>query len=494
VAGEPYKNQIMKNKITLVFTLILLGSMAFGQKISKDKKAIIAALDQKEENYAKTAMEIWKYAEIGYKEEKSCALLQDLLNDEGFKVEEGVAGMPTAFIASYGSGKPVIGILAEYDALPGVSQEAVPYRKERADGNMAGHACGHHLFGTGAVAAAIEVKNWLANSGKQGTIRVYGTPAEEGGSGKVYMARDGLFDDVDVSMYWHAGNHNAVRVASNLAIASVKYRFKGISTHAAGAPDRGRSALDGVESMNYMMNMMREHVPAESRIHYVITKGGEAPNVVPAFAEVYYFMRHPDMPVVKDILARSIEAAKGAAMGTGTTMSYEMTGGSFNILPNAVLAKIMHANLAMVGGVNYTTEERDFAEKLMTTFKSEGLAPEMAAKVEPFVEIEAAAGNYSTDAGDVSWIVPMISMSAATWPPGTPGHSWQAVAAGGTSMGIKGMTVASKTMAMTVIDIFNDPSIVNKAKAELEERRGANFKYVPIIGDRAPALDYAGEH
>jgi aminobenzoyl-glutamate utilization protein B len=245
--------------------------------------------------------------------------------------------------------------------------------------------------------------------------------------------------------------------------------------------------------MNYMMNMMREHVPAESRIHYVITEGGEAPNVVPAYAEVYYFIRHPDMPVVKDILARSIEAAKGAAMGTGTTMEYEMTGGSFNILPNSVLAKMMYDNLVMVGGVNYSVEERAFAEKLMTTYRSDGLTPDMAAKVEPFV-ITEIAGNYSTDAGDVSWIVPMISMSAATWPPGTPGHSWQAVAAGGTSMGIKGMTVASKTMAMTVVDIFNDPSIVDKAKAELAERRGANFKYVPIIGDRAPALDYAGEH
>lgn len=483
----------MKNKLTFVLTFVLLSSLVYGQKISKDKKAIIAALDQKEAAYAKTAMEIWLNAELGYKEFKSCVLLQDVLRKEGFSVEEGVASLPTGFIASYGSGKPVVAILAEYDALPGVSQEAVPYRKEREDGTRAGHACGHHLFGTGGVAAAVEVKNWLAKTGTKGTIRVYGTPAEEGGSGKVYMARDGFFDDVDVAMYWHAGNKNSVRVASNLAIASVKYRFYGISTHAAGAPERGRSALDGVESMNYMMNLMREHVPAESRIHYVITEGGEAPNVVPAFAEVYYFLRHPDMLVVKDILARSIEAAEGAAMGTGTTMKYEMTGGSFNILPNEVLAKLMYDNLVLVGGVNYSPDERDFAEKLMTTYRSDGLTPEMAARVEPFVVTEVA-GNYSTDAGDVSWIVPMISMSTATWPPGTPGHSWQAVAAGGTSMGIKGMTVASKTMAMTVVDIYKNPGVIDKAKAELEKRRGPNFKYEPIIGDRAPALDYAGEH
>jgi len=241
------------------------------------------------------------------------------------------------------------------------------------------------------------------------------------------------------------------------------------------------------------MNMMREHIPSASRIHYVITKGGEAPNVVPAHAEVYYFFRHPDMRVVKDLLDRSIKAAEGAAMGTGTSMSYEMTGGSFNILPNKILSEVVHANLEMVGGVDYTEEEHLFAETLMNTFNSEGLSPEMAASVAPF-SISEIAGNYSTDAGDVSWIVPLVSMSAATWPPGTPGHSWQAVAAGGTSMGIKGMTVASKTMAMTAIDLFENPAIIEKAKLELYKRRGNQFKYEPMIGDRAPALDYAGKH
>lgn len=484
----------MNKKALTLLPLLLISFLTFSQKNSKEKQNIIKALDEKQAAYGATAMEIWNLAEIGYQEEKSCVLLQDNLEQEGFTVKTGVADLPTGFIASYGSGKPVVAILAEYDALPGVSQEAVPYRKEREDGNKAGHACGHHLFGTGAVAAAVEVKNWLNESGSSGTVRVYGTPAEEGGSGKVYMARDGLFDDVDVSMYWHAGNQNSVRVASNLAIASVKYRYTGFSTHAAGAPERGRSALDGVESFNYMMNLMREHVPAESRIHYVITKGGEAPNVVPGFAEVYYFIRHPDMRVVKDILARSVLAAEGAAQGTGTTMEYEMTGGSFNILPNSVLAATMHKNLTMVGGVNYSSEENEFAQQLMTTFKSEGLTTDMAAEVVPFNINEEAPGNYSTDAGDVSWIIPMISMSSATWPPGTPGHSWQAVAAGGTSMGVKGMMVSAKTMAMTVIDIFKDPSIAEKAKAELETRRGKNFTYEPILGDRAPALDYAGEH
>ncbi len=477
--------------------VFILHSIIFGpclsQKISKEKQSAISSIEDKKDSYKKTAMEIWNHAEIGYKEFKSCQLLQDLLQSEGFTVEEGVANLPTGFIGSYGNGGPVVAILAEFDALPGVSQEAVPYRKERGDGVNAGHACGHHLFGTGGVAAAIAVKNWLDQSGKNGTIRVYGTPAEEGGSGKVYMARAGLFDDVDVAMYWHAGSSNEVRGTSNLAIASVKFRFSGISTHAAGAPERGRSALDGVESMNYMMNLMREHVPAESRIHYVITKGGEAPNVVPAFAEVYYFIRHPQMQVVKDILARAIKAAEGAAMGTGTTMEYEMTGGSFNVMPNIVLAEVMQKNLELVGGVDYSDEEKEFAKELMTTYKSDGLMPEMSSEVTP-LKVNAPPRNSSTDSGDVSWIVPLVSMRSATWPPGTPGHSWQAVAAGGTSMGIKGMLVSAKTLAMTAIDIFKDPSIADKAKKELEERRGADFVYEPILGDRAPALDYAGQH
>ena len=483
----------MKKRFIHSLCSLLILSPILAQKISKDKKAIIVALDQKEAFYQKTALTIWNYAEIGYQEHKSSQLLQDILNNEGFALEVGVAGLPTGFVASYGSGKPVISMLAEFDALPGVSQEAVPFRKERTDGHLSGHACGHHLFGTGIVSAAIEVKNWMQNNKIKGTLRIHGTPAEEGGSGKVYMAREGLFDDVDMSMYWHAGNQNSVRVASNLAIASVKYRFKGISTHAAGAPERGRSALDGVEAMNYMMNMMREHISSASRVHYVITKGGEAPNVVPAHAEVYYFFRHPDMRVVKDLLERSIKAAEGAAMGTGTSMTYEMTGGSFNILPNKILSEVVHANLEMVGGVDYTEAEHLFAETLMTTFNSEGLSPEMAASVAPFSTSEIA-GNYSTDAGDVSWIVPLVSMSAATWPPGTPGHSWQAVAAGGTSMGIKGMTVAAKTMAMTAIDLFGNPAIIEKAKLELYKRRGTQFIYEPMIGDRAPALDYAGKH
>lgn len=480
-----------KNALRLLLLISLSPLFIRAQSthdLPEEKQDIIAELEQRTDEFGKLAQTIWEHAELGYMEHKSSGALQGKLKSEGFTVEAGVAGMPTAFVASYGSGEPVIGLLAEFDALPGVSQEAVPYRKERA-GNSAGHACGHHLFGTGSTAAAIAVKNWLKKSGHSGTIRVYGTPAEEGGSGKVYMVRAGLFEDVDAVMYWHAGSSNVVRANSNLAIVSAKFRFRGIASHAAGAPYRGRSALDGVEAMNYMVNLMREHVPAETRIHYVITKGGEAPNVVPAFAEVYYFVRHPEMREVRSVFERMVAAAEGAAKGTGTTVDYEITGGSYNLLPNEAVARTMQANLEAVGGVDYTAEERAFAEKIMETFNSQGLQPEDAAKVEPLV-ISEVAGNYSTDSGDVSWVAPLGSMSAATWAPGTASHSWQAVACGGTSMGTKGMIVAAKTLALSAVDLFQSPAVIEQAREELKRRTGEDFSYESLIGDRDPALDY----
>ena len=475
------------NQAFLAIACLFVAQLCIAQ--DRGKQEVMESLETSRASYEEIAMQIWSLAELGYQEHKSSALLQDMLKGAGFEVEAGVAGMPTSFVASYGKGKPVIGILAEFDALPGVSQEAVPYRQEREDGVAAGHACGHNLFGTGGSAAAIEIKSWLDKTGNSGTIRVYGTPAEEGGSGKVYMVRAGLFDDVDVAMYWHAGNSNEVRARSNLAIASMKFRFHGMAAHAAGAPERGRSALDGVEAMNYMVNLMREHVPSETRIHYVITRGGEAPNVVPAFAEVYYYIRHPDMRQVKAIMERVVDAADGAAKGTGTTMDYEITGGSFNVLPNETLSRAMQPNLEAVGGVEYTEAERDFAVELMKSFPNENVAPEDAASVRPLT-ISTVAGNSSTDSGDVSWVVPLVSMRAAAYVPGTAGHSWQAVASSGTSIGVKAMLVAAKTLALTAIDIYENPEISEQARAELEERRGDDFVYESLLGDRDPALDY----
>jgi aminobenzoyl-glutamate utilization protein B len=398
--------------------------------------------------------------------------------------------MPTAFVASYGSGSPVIGILAEYDALPGVSQEAVPEKKERA-GSTAGHACGHHLFGAGSVQTAVVVKQWMKATGQKGTLRVYGCPAEEGGSGKVYMVRAGLFADVDTVIHWHAGDRNQITMASSLANKSGKFRFQGVAAHAAASPERGRSALDGVEALNHMANLLREHVPDSTRIHYVITRGGEAPNVVPAFAEVYYYVRSPSREIVKEVWHRVEQAAQGAALGTGTTMKVEVTGGVHELLINDALGRAMHTNFAAVGGVTYTPEEREFALKIGRTVFGQAPAPETAALVLPFVPGQRReGGGGSTDVGDVSWVVPTVGLRAATWAPGTPGHSWQAVACGGTTMSFKGMNVAVKAMAGTVLDLFQQPELIAKAKAEFLEKRGAGFKYSALLGDRPPALNY----
>ncbi|MEZ2414742.1 amidohydrolase [Muriicola sp. E247] len=452
----------------------------------KDAEAVINSLDKKAAEYGNIAREIWHLAEMGYQEEQSAALLQSNLEQEGFRIKKGVAGIPTAFIAEYGSGSPVIAILGEYDALPGLSQEAVPMQKSA--GKAAGHACGHHLFGTASMASAIAVKNWMVAKGIKGTIRYYGCPAEEGGSGKVYMVREGLFNDVDVALHWHPGSSNAASAGAALANKSAKFRFYGVSAHAAGAPDKGRSSLDGVEAMNMMVNMMREHIPQEARIHYVITDGGKAPNVVPNFAEVYYYARHYSRDVVIEIFDRIVKAAEGAAMGTGTTMDYEMIGGTHELLPNLTLQKVMHDNLSKIGGFNYSAEEIAFAEKISTSLGYTTLDKETALNVQPYKTTARASG--STDVGDVSFAVPTVGMRAATWVPGTPAHSWQAVAAGGTSIGNKGMMVAAKALSLTAIDLFEDPDLVKKAKEEFIKRRGADFKYIPLLGDRAPALDY----
>lgn len=444
------------------------------------------AIDAKSDTYSSIALQIWDWAEMGYKEEKSAALLQETLREAGFKITTGVAGIPTAFIAEYGNEGPVIGILGEYDALPGLSQQAVA-EKIPADG-VAGHACGHHLFGTASTAAAIAVKDWLVSSGKNGTIRFYGCPAEEGGSGKVYMVRAGLFDDVDVALHWHPGSSNDADAGAALANKSAKFRFHGISAHAAAAPERGRSALDGVEAMNYMVNMMREHIPQETRIHYVITQGGKAPNVVPDFAEVYYYARHNNRNVVMDVFDRIVKAAEGAALGTGTAVDYEMIGGTHELLPNIALQQVMYKNLKKVGGISYTEEEMAFADKISQSLGRGPLKIEEVGRIEPFQEVGTPMG--STDVGDVSFAVPTAGLSVATWVPGTPAHSWQAVASGGTSIGVKGMMVAAKTLAATAIDLFKDPKLLTSAKSEFLQRRGTDFKYIPLLGDREPALNY----
>lgn len=467
-------------------TTLVLSLFAFAAQAQDPQQAALASLDANYQRYTQVAKQIWDWAEVGYQETRSSALLQEQLRAAGFTIEPGVAGMPTAFVASFGQGKPVIAILAEFDALPGITQDAVPVRQV-IQTKDAGHACGHHLFGTGSTAAAIAVKEWLTKSGKPGTVRLYGSPAEEGGAGKVYLVRAGLFKDVDVTLHWHAGAANDASPGSSLANKSAKFRFHGVSAHAAAAPERGRSALDGVEAMNHMVNMLREHVPEDTRIHYVITSGGSAPNVVPDFAEVFYYVRHPDPADVAKIFDRVVKAAEGAATGTGTTVDYEIIHGIYALLPNEALARVMDKNLRQVGGVTYTPEERAFAEQIRATFDEETPPLSSAAEVQSFGPREAGG---STDVADVSWVVPTTGLRTATWVPGTAAHSWQAIAAGGTSIGMKGMLVAAKTLTLTAIDLFNDPKLIADAKAEYQRAVGPDFVYQSLVGDRAPPLDY----
>ncbi len=448
---------------------------------------MLAALDAAAAHYSTVAKQIWTFAEVGYMEEKSSALLQAELKGAGFSVKAGVAGEPTAFIAEYGAGKPVIAILGEFDALPGLSQDSVPERKPLRAGGP-GHGCGHHLFGTASVASAIALKQWMQANNVKGTLRMIGTPAEEGGAGKVYMVRDGVFDDVDAVIAWHPGDDNSVTGERTMANISGKFRFHGVSAHAAGAPERGRSALDAVEAMDFMTNYLREHIPDGSRIHYVITDGGRAPNVVPDEAEVYYVVRHVEMPIVKDIWNKVVNAAKGAALGTGTTYDLQLVGSVYSLMPNETLARVQQRALEKVGGFSYTPDERAFAERLQKSDEFRAVPLETVAKVKPLAI--GAAGAASTDVGDVSWVVPTVQLSAATWVPGTSAHSWQAVAAGGMTIGYKGMMVAAKTMALTGADLFSSPGTVDAAKAELVAKRGPSFKYETALGTQAPQLTY----
>jgi aminobenzoyl-glutamate utilization protein B len=480
----------MRSVLSTTFLLLLVSVQAQKKAaVTKDdqlKTQVSTSIQASYDQYKNMAFQIWDYAEVGYKEVKSSALLQQTLKENGFTVETGVAGIPTAFVATYGSGQPVIAILAEFDALPGLSQTASP--EKTSAGKDAGHACGHHLFGVASVASGIAIKKLIEEKKFTGTIKVFGCPAEEGGSGKVYLVRAGLFKDVDVAIHWHPGNENSITMTSALANMSAKFRFRGVSAHAAASPERGRSALDGVEAMNNMVNMMREHIPQETRIHYVITNGGKAPNVIPDYAEVYYYVRHPKRDQVQSIFNRVVNAANGAALGTDTKMEYEMIGGTHDLLLNRTLAEVMQKNLDKTGGVSYTAAEVEFGNKIQATFGFPAPPVANAGTVKP-LKIEMDAGGGSTDVGDVSYAVPTVGLRSATWVPGTAAHSWQAVACGGTEIGTKGMVVSAKTMAMTAIDLFLHPELIEKAKAEFKQQVG-DYQYKALLGDRQPALNY----
>ncbi|MEM6708613.1 MAG: amidohydrolase [Pseudomonadota bacterium] len=430
---------------------------------------------------------LWSLAEVGYQERGSVAALTQYLTRAGFETKTGVGGIPTAFVASFGRGEPVIGLLAEFDALPGLSQVAAPERSPVVEG-APGHACGHHLFGAASAHAGRVLAQWLVESGRPGTIRVFGTPAEEGGSGKVYLAREGVFDGVDVMLHWHPADGNSAAPYSTTANKSGRFTFTGVAAHAAAAPERGRSALDAVEAMNFMVNLLREHVPQESRIHYVITDGGAAPNIVPERAQVYYYVRHPDRDVTAALFDRVTRIANAAAQGTETRVAVEVMHGNYPILPNETLSRRVHDIFMSVGGIRYTPDERAFALKLRRTLPGASARPiGSTQRIGPFAFNQRAG---STDVGDVSWQVPTVGFAAATWVPGTPAHSWQAVAAGGMSIGHKGMLKAAQVLALTGEALFTDSTLRQAAQQEFLRRRGDDFRYQALLGERAPPLDY----
>ena len=475
----------MKTKLLAALALVPTAANA-APLADAERSAVIQNIDKRAPALASTALAIWNFAEVGYQENRSSSLLQAELKKAGFKVEAGVAGMPTAFVASFTQGAgPVIAILAEYDALPGSAQTATVERNA-IPGQIAGHACGHNIFGAASVTAAMAVKDWMIANKVQGTLRVYGTPAEEGGSGKVYMVRAGLFDDVSATLHWHPGDSNGVSVGKSQSNISGKFRFTGRSAHASAAPWQGRSALDGVEVMDVAANYLREHIPIGTRIHYVVTDGGKAPNVVPEKAEVYYYVRHTDPAIVRDVWDRVGKAAEGAAIATGTTVAAEITGGVYSMLGNDTLAEVMDRNLQAVGAPQWNADEKKYAAAIAKTLQSPKPI-EDAGKLNP---IYRGDGGGSTDVSDISWVTPTVGMGTATWAPGTPAHSWQSASASGTSIGAKGGVVAAKTIALTAAELFRSPDTLATARAELTRLRGADFKYRAMVGNRKPPLDY----
>lgn len=469
----------------IALAFLLAGISAFAQKEG------LKYLDASFETYDALSHSIWEEPELGYQEYRSVEKLVKHLESNGFSIEKGVADIPTAFVATFGSGSPVIGILAEYDALPGQSQAAVPYCSPVVDGGP-GHGCGHNLLGTASVAGAVAISKWLA-SGHNGTVKLFGCPAEEGGGGKAYMVREGCFDGVDAMLDWHPDVRNTVNKATGLANVQVRFIFHGKSAHASSSPHNGRSALDAVEAFNYMMNLMREHVPSDSRIHYAITDGGKAPNIVPDRAEVLYYIRNPRRTVVGDIFERALKAAEGAALGTGTTMEYEIVSGNYERLPNDTMSGLVFSKLQQVGGVVYDDSEREFARTMMlNSGKSEAEMPALFNQAASVVE-PAPDGNeawVSSDVGNVTWVVPTGSIRVAAFVPAGGGHCWQQAASAGMSIGTKGIMVTARTFYLTALDLYRKPELMEKVKKEFEARRGADFRFEPLMGNRKPPLDY----
>jgi aminobenzoyl-glutamate utilization protein B len=451
-----------------------------------DKEAAFRWLDANADAMRKVSLDIWNASELALHEYKSSRELMAYLESNGFRVEKEVAGMPTAFVANYGSGKPVIAIYGEYDALAGLSQKAEASFSPVKEG-APGHGCGHNLIGAGSAAAAVAVSKLMETGKIKGTLRFYGTPAEESVGGKGYMLDAGLFKDVDALIGWHPQDVTAASFQYSKADASVRFKFKGVAAHASSAPQLGRSALKGVELTDVGVNFMREHFKEDARIHSVITNGGGQPNVVPALAESWYYIRANKHEDVADMLEWVSEIARGAAMMTRTQVEITVDDDTYEVLPNRPIAEAMDRNLRLVGAPKFTEEEKAVARKMQEPLKK-NIELALAETVEPISETPGQ-GAFSTDMGNVSWNVPSQIFEVATFPYRAPIHSWQVTACSGMSIGQKGMMVAAKTLAATAIDMFKSSSLVEAAKKDLEERKkGHSFRLLTPPNRKPPIV------
>jgi len=470
------------------------------------EKVITPAVEWVEKNkhrLIEISDKIWDYAELGLIEHKSAKLLSDELESHGFKLERGVAGMPTAFVASYGAGNPIIGVMAEYDALIGVSQKKLPNKSPVTEGGI-GHGCGHNIHGVTALGAALAVKYIIQQQGLGGTIKFYGCPAEESGSGKAWMVRDGVFNNVDAVLSHHPGTMNYGSLKSSLANNSVKFHFYGKTSHAAGSPEQGRSALDAVELMNVGVNFLREHVVQDARIHYVIEAGGGQPNVVPDYARSWYLIRAPERDQVDQIYSRILKIAEGATLMTETRLEVEFIKAVYNKLPNKTLSTLVTENMKKIGPPNYSVEELEFtkkiAEQITTESKRESLRKTKRPNYESLMDTlldwsfpdawdEGEVSHGSTDVSDVSWMAPTMEFSTSTWVLGTPGHHWMNTAQSGTGVGHKSLIFASKVMATSVLDLIIKPELLKKAIDEFMQRTRGKKYTSPLPPEAKPPLD-----
>ena len=468
-----------------------------------EKQIAMDWVEQHEKLLVTIHQEIWELAEVGLQELKTGKLLADILEENGFQVERGVAGMPSAFVATYGSGKPVIGIMGELDALPGLSQKAVPYKDPLVKGG-AGHGCGHCGYATAALGGALAAKVAMQHKNIPGTIKCFGCPAEETLVGKVFMVRDGVFDGLDACLGHHPGATNTAGLGSGNAVNSVKFEFFGKASHAAGSPEQGIGALDAVELMNIGANYMREHIVQEARLHYVIEDGGHEPNVVPAYARSWYYVRAPTRDLVDQYYERLLKMADGADLMAGTTHKVEFLTGAHNGIPNRPLAELIVANMREIGAPTYTEEELEFARELGKTVSREekrtalsrSLLPNAMALMDvdlnteiydPFGE-KRKGGGGSSDVAEVAWNTPTQQFSTACFVVGAPGHSWQHAAIAGTSIGTKSTIFASKIMAATVLDLLTRPDLLKDAKENWEERMKGLVYKSPLPPDLKPPL------